>query len=124
MPGLAFIDRITYRHRDTMQRVYKGVEEDRYLSPYDGHLAKLVVQSAQDVYDGPANSTWRRTFARNGTPSYIRIANFPFTKVPVDPDQWTNEHWTNVCLKWLPACVGLLGTVSVLSNPFLLLTAL
>ena len=94
-----------------MQRPYHGLEEDRYLSPYDGHLAKLVVQAAQDVYDGPPNSTWRRTFIRNVSPFFIHVANYPFSNVPIDVKTWTNEDWTKVCVKWIPACVGLLGTV-------------
>jgi len=102
-----------------MQRQYRGVEEDRYLSPFDGHLAKLVVQATQDVYDGLPNSTWRRTFIRNASPFYIRIANFPFTNVPTDVNIWTSEDWTYICLKWIPACVGLLGAVCTLfPNPF------
>jgi hypothetical protein len=117
-PGWAFFDSAKHRHRDFMQREYQGLEEDRYLSPTDGHLAKLVVQAAQDVYDGSSNSTWRRTFIRNISPAYIQIANFPFSRVSPDPGRWTNDDWAMVCLKWLPSCVGLLCTVCVVSNPF------
>lgn len=116
MPGWVFRDVAKHRHRDMMQRQYHGLEEDRYLSPYDGHLAKLVVQAAQDVYDGPPNSTWRRTFVRNISPFFIHVANYPFNNVPIDVKTWTNEDWTKICLKWIPACVGLLGTVCVLSS--------
>ena len=95
-----------------MQREYHGPEEDRYISPFDGHLAKLVVQAAQDVYDGPPNGTWRRTFVRNASPIFIHIANYPFSDLPLDASLWTNDDWAMVALKWLPACVGLLFVVS------------
>jgi hypothetical protein len=108
MPGLAFLDRTRHHHRDIMQRVYIGSEEDRYLSPWDGHLAKLVVQAAQEVYDGVPNSTWRRTFVRNPSSTYIRLANFPFNNVPANVDLWKDEHWVSVTWKWIPACVGLM----------------
>jgi len=115
MPGLAFLDTTMHRHRDFLQREYHGPEEDRYLSPSDGHLEKLVVQAAQDVYDGPANSTWRRTFIRNASPIYIHVANFPFNTLPIDDSLWTSDDWAMVALKWLPACVGLLCVIWV--NP-------
>ena len=112
MPGLAFLDTGMHRHRDILQREYQGPEEDRYISPWDGHLAKLVVQAAQDVYDGPRNSTWRRTFVRNASPIYIHVANYPFGTVQMNDVLWTNEDWATIALKWLPACVGLLFVVS------------
>ncbi|OXV08124.1 hypothetical protein Egran_04114 [Elaphomyces granulatus] len=115
MPGLAFLDAGMHRHRDILQREYQGPEEDRYISPWDGHLAKLVVQAAQDVYDGPRNSTWRRTFVRNVSPIYIHVANYPFSSVQMNDTLWTNEDWAMIALKWLPACVGLLFVIWV--NP-------
>jgi hypothetical protein len=104
---------VEHRHRDGMQRVVKFTEEDRYLSPWDGHLAKLVVQVSQEVYDGPLNSTWRRTFIRNVSPYFMHVANFPFSAVPADMSKWTDKDWTNIAIKWLPACIGLLLTVKV-----------
>lgn len=95
-----------------MQRVWKGTEDDRYLSPWDGHLAKLVVQATQDIYDGAQNTTWRRTFIRNASPVYLQLANFPFNSVPVDPEQWTGNDWAIVAIRWVPTCLGLLCVVS------------
>jgi hypothetical protein len=100
------------RHRDIMQRVYEGLEEDRYLSPWDGHLAKLVVQATQDVYDTAINATWRRTFVRNVSPSFIHLANWPFVSVPTKSENWTGDDWMVVCAKWFPACLGLFCVVS------------
>lgn len=112
MPRLRFRDTNIHRHRDIMQRVYEGRQDDRYLSPWDGHVAKLVVQSTQEIYDGPQNATWRRTFVRNVSPLFIHIANWPFASVPTELEQWTETDWMVVCSKWLPACGGLLFLVS------------
>lgn len=113
MPQLRFRSTDSRRHRDIMQRVYEGLEDDRYLSPRDGHLAKLVVQASQDVYDGAANSTWRRTFVRNISPTYIRLANWPLSTVPTKSEHWTGNDWMIVCAKWLPTCAGMLFVVSL-----------
>jgi hypothetical protein len=95
-----------------MQRVHEGLEDDRYLSPYNGHLAKLVVQATQDVYDGARNATWRRTFVRNASLLFIRVANYPFVSVPANLDHWTEEDWAMVAAKWLPVSAALLCVVS------------
>jgi hypothetical protein len=112
MPQLTFRATDMRRHRDIMQRVYNGHEDDRYLSPWDGHVAKLVVQATQEVYDGPRNATWRRTFVRNVSPAFIHMANWPFVSVPTKPEHWTDNDWMVVCAKWLPACGALLFLVS------------
>ncbi len=112
MPGRFFAELTRNRHRDIMQRVWNGPEEDRYLSPCDGHLAKLVVQVTQDVYSGEKNSTWRRTFIRNVSPSYIKVANFPFSTLPPDMNDWDEAHWATLAWKWIPACCALLCVVS------------
>ncbi|KAH6666428.1 hypothetical protein B0J14DRAFT_202658 [Halenospora varia] len=97
------------RHRDVMQRVWYGPDEDRYLSPWDGHLAKLVVQCTQDIYERlPKNSTYRHTFVRNVSPIYLLAANWPFEGVSTEAAKWDEHEWTMVCLKWLPACTWLL----------------
>lgn len=104
------------RHRDVMQRVWYGPDEDRYLSPWDGHLAKLVVQCTQDIYERlPKNSTYRHTFVRNVSPIYLLAANWPFEGVSTEAAKWDEHEWTMICLKWLPACTWLLCVVSQLS---------
>lgn len=114
LPGLEFVSKIIARHRDSMQRVWTGTEDDRYLSPYDGHVAKLVVQATQEIYEGTQNSTWRRTFIRNVSPVYLQLANFPYTSVPTDSALWTSSDWAMVAAKWIPACAGMLCCVSSL----------
>jgi len=111
MPGYIYDILDDRRHRDVMQRVWKGAVDDRYLSPWDGHVAKLVVQATDEVYSAPNNVTWRRTFVRNVSPIMLRLANWPISSVTVDATQWTDQEWTSVCLKWLPACVALMAVV-------------
>ena len=108
MPGLRFESLAQNRHKDILQRILNAPEEDRYLSPWDGHLSKLVVQAVDDVYDAQARSTWRRTFVRNVSSPIIRIANWAINSVPLDKTTWSSEDWLMVCGKWLPACLALM----------------
>jgi hypothetical protein len=108
MPGKRFPSTHLIRHRDCLQRVLNEHEEDRYLSPFDGHLSKLVVQSADDIYNSQSNSTWRRTFVRNVSSPLIRVANWAINSVPSDPRTWTFQEWTIVSGKWLLACTVLI----------------
>lgn len=86
--------------------------EDYYLSPYDCHLAKLVVQSAQEVYDAKPNGTWRRTFIRNMSPLMLRVANWVLETVPAEDRPMTGEEIFALVVKWIPASVALLVLVS------------
>jgi hypothetical protein len=74
-PGLGYVKEATYRHIDWFEREHVGDYDDRYLSPYDGKISKLVVQAVDEIYDNTTNNTWRRTFVRNISPLYLRIAN-------------------------------------------------
>ncbi|MCJ1470844.1 hypothetical protein MMC07_009491 [Pseudocyphellaria aurata] len=95
-------------HRDMMSRRKHFVAEDYYLSPFDCHLAKLVVQSAQEVYDAKPNSTWRRTFIRNMSPYMLRVANWVLDTVPHDDREMTAEEIFLLVVKWVPASAMLL----------------
>lgn len=107
MPGLQYSDASTHRHRDIMQRHTHGFEDtDYYLSPYDGHLAKLVVQAAQELYDSEANFTWRRTFIRNASPVPLRITNWAIGSIKED-EEMTGRDWALAAGKWLPAVAAL-----------------
>lgn len=95
-------------HRDMMSRRKEFISEDYYLSPFDCHLAKLVVQSAQEVYDARPNSTWRRTFIRNMSPYMLRVANWVLDTVPSDDRSMTAEEIFILVAKWVPASAMLL----------------
>jgi len=100
------------RHRDLMQRSQEYPMEDYYLSPFDGHLAKLFVQSTQAIYDANSNSTWRRTHIRNQSPLILQVANWVLRTLPTDDREATGEEIALVCLKWIPSCVAMLLLVS------------
>ncbi len=105
-----------HRHRDIMQRAKDYPSEDYYLSPWDGHLAKLFVQSTQPIYDANPNSTWRRTFIRNRSPLILRVANWVLHTLPTDDQEIKGEDVAMMGLKWLPACVAILFLVRPFSH--------
>lgn len=104
------------RHRDIMQRGKFHPSDDYYLSPYDGHLAKLFVQSTQAIYDSNPNSTWRRTFIRNQSPLILQVANWVLHSVPTDDREVKGEDFIMMALKWIPSCLGILLLVSLISH--------
>lgn len=108
------------RHRDIMQRAKNFSSDDYYLSPYDGHLAKLFVQSTQVIYDANPNSSWRRTFIRNQSPLILRLANWVLHSLPVDDRDVKGEDLVMMGLKWIPSCVAILLLVSPTSHRVLL----
>lgn len=86
--------------------------EDYYLSPSDCHLAKLMVQSSQEVYEANPNSTWRRTFVRDASPLLLRVANWVLESIPNDDRPMTGEEIMKVVAKWIPSNIALLFLVS------------
>jgi hypothetical protein len=109
---LAYESTERHRYRDAVGRVYTGIEEDRFLLPYDVHLARMLVQTTDAVYKGPGNATWRRTFIRNVAPYIIRIANWPLNSVKVSKDHWDGTDWAKIISKWPLSCLGLAIMVS------------
>lgn len=95
-----------------MQRAKYFAAENYYLSPTDGHLAKLFVQSTQEVYDADPNSTWRRTFIRNRSPLILQIANWVLTSLPAGDREAKGEEIAIAAGKWVPSCVAILFLVS------------
>lgn len=95
-----------------MARSSHFMPEDFYLSPTDCHLAKLMVQCSQEVYDANPNSTWRRTFVRDVSPLLLRVANWALKSIPNEDRPMTGEEIAIVVAKWLPANIALLLLVS------------
>jgi hypothetical protein len=87
-----------------MDRVRVFQMDDRYLSPYNGHLAKMHVQATDQLYDGQGTTTWRRTYIRSVAPMSNRIATWPIDFV-VDPQSW--KDWGIILLKFIPASFAL-----------------
>lgn len=113
--GRKYVAQKVERHRDVMGRVKHNTEDDRYLSPIDGRLAKLVVQCTDELYNGVQNSTWRRTFIRNHGSILLRIANWPTKSVSSsNPKTWNGEEWAMVVVRWIPSVLGLFVLVRLL----------
>lgn len=99
-----------------MQRAKDFPAEEYYLSPFDGHLAKLFVQSTQEIYDADPNSTWRRTFIRDQSPLILQIANWALESLPTNGREATGEETAIVAAKWIPSCVAILFLVGLPSH--------
>ena len=121
--GRIVVEDETYKHRDVFRRRYTGLDDDRYLSPLDGRVERLVVQSTNRIYDTNNDSTWRRTYIENISPYLVRVAFWPTSNMPrieksaddhEDLDKmtgflgWNQQQWTHVGIRWLPACIGVL----------------
>lgn len=95
-----------------MARSKRFMPEDFYLSPTDCHLAKLMVQCSQEVFDANPNSTWRRTFVRDVSPLLLRVANWALRSIPNEDRPMTGEEIAIMVAKWLPASIAILFLVS------------
>ncbi|KAL3422677.1 3-hydroxyisobutyrate dehydrogenase protein [Phlyctema vagabunda] len=114
LPAYQYESTQIYRHRDAMSRVSKNLIDDRYLSPWDGHLAKLHVQATDEIYVKAGTSTWRRTYVRPVAPFNVRIATWPID-FSVDVDSW--KDWGFVLLKFIPASFALVFFVFSSDGP-------
>ena len=111
LPNITTKDSTGYHHLDFLSRPFAGIRDDRYISPWDTHVSKLVVQCSQDVYDAMPEGTWRRTFVRNNCPLLVRIACWATNSLPEDR-QATGEDWGIAIAKWIPASIALIIIVS------------
>lgn len=85
----------TQFHRDSMGRVAEArPNHDTFLSPRDGRLRQLVVQSTDAVRQTGRNASWSREIIKNATPKPIRIATWVYEKDAV--------------LRWLPGVLAIL----------------
>ncbi|KIW19459.1 hypothetical protein PV08_00031 [Exophiala spinifera] len=109
-PGLTKGAGRDHRHRDAVSRIHTGQDDDRFLA-LDSHLERMMVQCTDEIYEGPRNSTWRRTFLRNMAPWTIRIANWPMNTAPIDSKHWTQNDWLWIIAKWPVSCICLSFTL-------------
>jgi hypothetical protein len=114
--GFMYVQGDQHHHRDIMMRLYTGRNDDRYISPTDGKIKTLVVQSVDDILAGPANGTWKRTYIRNIVPLHYRLAMWPLNHI----DMRENTHvdggdWALIVGKWIVASVALTITVRLTS---------
>jgi hypothetical protein len=123
----------TRNHRDVFRRKYAGFEDDRFIDPLDGRVARLVVQAKQNIYDQPNDTTWRRTYIENVSPYIIRLAYWPMAYLtdgdkvndhrPQDYNNrrdrmagWAGSNQGNAAIRWLPACIGVFIMVCLSAN--------
>lgn len=107
-PGRKYESTETFRHKDSLGRVWTGPEDDRYLSATDGRLASLIVQASEEIRDGPANSTWPRKAMEPCTPTILQVVyGLLGPQLQNDPD----ASWFAVCLWWLPSCLTIAALV-------------
>jgi len=101
-PGFGYQKLGQYRHRDIMDRIHEGDRDDRYISSWDGMVSKLVVQATDEIYEHNVGSTYRRTFIRNVSPIYMRLANWPFNHIDPTKNNGkpTNDEMLMLCVKW------------------------
>lgn len=104
LPGWKYESEETFRHRDFAGRVRTGPMEDRYLHHLDGRLRKLIVACSDDLFEGPDNTTWRRTYVRMVSPLKVRIATWVID-FSYDPKSW--EDWWTTLLRALPAAFAM-----------------
>lgn len=104
-PGLGYQKLGQHRHRDILDREWNGDYDDRYISAWDGKISKLIVQAVDDIYENNTGSTYRRTFIRNVSPIYMRIANWPFNHIDYAKNngQIPTDDYLMLGLKWFVA---------------------
>lgn len=108
-----------YYHRDAMDREYTGEKDYRYIDPKDGKIKALVVQCVDDILSGTGNGTWKRTYIRNVTPIFYRVAMWPFNHLDMrEGTLKSQEDWALVIAKWIPTCILL--TIGVSSQQIML----
>jgi hypothetical protein len=105
-PGYINLSDANFRHQDSLQRIYEGQFDDRYIDPVDGRVKELVVQCTDRVYLGPRNSTYKRTFIRNVAPITLRVANWPMGHLDDESKRKASKHRVRflVVVKWPIAC--------------------
>jgi hypothetical protein len=112
--GLTYDSTQDYHHRDIMDRETKGQKDCRYISTNDGKIRTLVVQCIDDILSGPGNGTWKRTYIRNVSPIFYRLAMWPLSHVDMrEGTLETTGDWALVIAKWIPACLLLTIGVSL-----------
>lgn len=77
-----------HRHRDALGREWVGVPDDRFLSYLDARPRKLIVQTAEALYDNHGDTTYGRTHVRNVTPWMLRLAFWAIEGKGNSSDPW------------------------------------
>lgn len=120
---------VQHKHLDVFHRAYEGLEDDQYLDPIDGRVQKLFVQTIKQIYDTDNDTSWRRTYIENMSPWILRLAWWSraglvtknrdhsakrgaWKDVQARTASLNAEQWTQLGIRWIPSCIGLLILVS------------
>lgn len=119
-----------HKHLDVFHRAYEGLEDDQYLDPIDGRVRHLCVQTLGQIYNTSNDTTWRRTYVENVSPWILRLAWWSRAGLVMGKKDYTAKHgrawknvqartaslsseqWTQLGIRWIPSCIGLLVLVS------------
>ncbi|KAL1878442.1 hypothetical protein Plec18167_004514 [Paecilomyces lecythidis] len=112
-PGRKYKSSGTFRHKDSIGRVWIGPEDDRYLSATDGRLERLVVQASWQVRSGSANSTWARKPMEERIPAILRIV-YGLLGPHLESDR--EASWGTVCIGWIPSCLMIAALLFIPTN--------
>ena len=101
-----------HHHRDLSRRPFQGKDwNEKSLSPYDGRLYDLIVQSSNEVLVSSSRARWLRKGLHNGSPWIIRLSNWAMSRDHGSEDRVGTDIRT-ATLRWIPACLGLAIIVS------------
>ncbi|KAL8823260.1 MAG: hypothetical protein Q9191_006024, partial [Dirinaria sp. TL-2023a] len=84
-----------HNHRDLFRRFFKGKDwHEKFLSPYDGRLCDLIVQSSNEVPNSPyevpnegSKARWLRTGLCKRGPWIIRLSNWAMSRDHASEDK-------------------------------------
>src|SRR5947199_7216906 len=110
-PELKYSSADPHTHLDIAGRVHVGADDDRYIRPIDGRLAKLIVQTTFQTRTGQGKRTWSRTVIWNRSSKIIQYANWPTFSLPNDHKVWTRKDWVRFYARWIPSCAALMVLV-------------
>jgi hypothetical protein len=113
-PGCPAFSDEKFRHQDSLERIFEGPSDDRFLDPIDGAVKELVVQCVDRIYKGPRNSTYKRTFIRNVSPVTLRIASWPMSHLQNKPKGKSHDWRAKLLIatRWPITCYALNHCVS------------
>jgi len=114
--SLQYNARDDYVAVDGMRRIVSGnTPYACTVNPVTGKFERLTVQT-RDSFCTLNNSTWDRTIIRNTAPRLFRLANLPFSAIPLERRDrmqlWTSRDYVSVVVRWVPASFGISVLVS------------
>ncbi|KAL8788969.1 MAG: hypothetical protein Q9213_001378 [Squamulea squamosa] len=108
-------------HRDFLKRAFSRDIHDRdfdhFVNPYDGKLARLVVQCSGEISREESSSSWSHTSVKSGSPWMIRLSNWAMSRFR-DSKGEMHSSILKAALRWIPACCAIVVVVSLVVTGF------